>query len=372
MPLVNDIIRLLEQIAPNRLAEDWDNAGLQIGSRQWRADRIMIALDPLLSVVKAACEKQIDLLITHHPLIFSPLKQINFDTPQGEIFSLAANHRLSVIAAHTNLDSAAGGLNDLLASKLHLHDIKSLVPPSGSRDEYKLALYVPADHFRSVLDALFDTPAGKIGNYTHCTFSQEGTGTFKPGPDAVPRFGVSGQINFAQEVRIEANVAKKDLNATLTRVEQAHPYETMAYDLYPLFSREADTGLGRVGKLEAAMDLSAFADDIKSRLGLGAVRVAGATRMRVQNVAVCTGSGAGLLKPFFASNADVFVTGDLRYHDAQDVLARNRGLVDIGHFASEHLMVEMVKNRLEDLAVREGYDVTIEAFDAEADPFEVR
>lgn len=372
IPIVGDIIRLLEQIAPRRLAEDWDNPGLQIGRCDWPAGCIMIALDPLLPVVRAACDQHIDLLITHHPLIFSPLKQIDFAAPQGEIFSLAAEHRLSVISAHTNLDSAAGGLNDLLAERLELRDVKPLTAASEYLDDCKLAVYVPRDHVNAVLEALFDTPAGIIGNYTHCTFSQEGTGTFQPGPDSSPYSGMAGQVNFVPETRIETRVSKKDLAAVIDRVRRAHPYETMALDLYPLFTLEAGAGLGRVGVLETAADLASFADDIKARLSLESVRVSGAPGMRVKKAAVCTGSGSGLLKAFFASDADVFVAGDLRYHDARDAQARHRGLIDIGHFASEHLMIDMLKSRLGILAAKTGYDVQITAFDDETDPFVVQ
>jgi len=259
---VGDLMEILETIAPAELAEEWDNSGLQVGARHWPVKKIWVALDPQPEVVVSACRQNADLLVTHHPLIFRPLRRIDASTPVGRTVEAALAHKMAVVAVHTNLDIARGGLNDLLAERIGIENISSL-----------------------------DTGAAQ-----------------RP-------------------------------------------------------------GLGRIGDLPLPVSLSDLIRQIKGRMGLSTVRMVGDPSLVVSRVAVCTGSGGSLMNAFFASDAQAFVSGDLRYHDARDAENAGRALVDIGHFGSEHLMVGALVERLREAIERRGFSAAVEACRTEQDPF---
>ena len=278
-PTVSDIIKVLDSIAPPALAETWDNIGLQVGDSRRTVKNVWIALDPTYQVVNAACRQKVDLLITHHPLIFKPLQSIDFRTPVGSIIDLAVRHHLAIFTAHTNLDSAMGGINDILAGRIGLYDLKPLAEfQSGNR---------------------------------------------------------------------------------------------VRYDDNPLAAAHQGAGIGRVGFLESALDLKSLARKIKNRLKLRYLKLSGDPALPVKKVAICSGSGSGLLADFFASGAQVFITGDLRYHDARNVEASNLGLIDIGHFASEQLIVDVLAEKLAGLMAESKMNPVIKACDIEKDPFTI-
>ena len=314
---------------------------------------------------------KVDLLITHHPLIFKGLSSIDVATPIGGIIDMAIRHRMAIFCAHTNLDSVSGGVNDILAERIGLCDRHSLVEYKGD-DLCKLVFFVPTDVEQEMLDAMFETPAGAIGNYSCCSFRQSGTGTFRPGASAVPFTGEVGAISHVDEIRIETTARQKDLDGIIDRLRNHHPYETMAYDIYPIIGGDPSQGLGRIGDLEKTLDLTTLARKIKADLGLGSIRMAGDPDRAVRRLALCTGSGAGLLNAFLASDADVYVSGDLKYHDARTVEAAGRAMLDIGHFASEHPVVEMLARRLEAKLAEMGGPIEIEACRIEKDPFYTR
>ena len=372
---VADIIRIMETLAPSRLAETWDNAGLQVGRKDWPVRRVWVALDPTPDVMAAASEKGADLLITHHPLIFKPLKSVDFSTPAGSIILMASQHQMAIFSAHTNLDNVAGGVNDVLASKIGLKNLE-ILGKAMEPEICKLVVYVPAEYEQKILNALFETSAGSIGEYSCCSFRNRGKGTFRPGPLAKPFAGEAGKISHADEVRIETVVAQNDVTRVTEYIKDIHPYETMAYDVYPIQNSEfriPDSnriqGLGRIGELDEKMDLASFALKIKEILGLESVKVAGKPDLPVTRAALCTGSGSSLMNIFFSSGAEVYISGDLRYHDARDAEAQGRGLIDIGHFASEFMIVEVLADRLGKILHEAGMDVTVEACRLEEEPF---
>ncbi len=373
---VADIILAMEAIAPSGLAEKWDNSGLQVGDTTWPVKKIGISLDPLPEVVKAAFAKKIDILITHHPLIFSPLKSINLSTPIGGVIEMALHHKIAIYSAHTNLDSVSGGLNDMLACKIGLENIKVL-GESLEPQFCKVVIYVPCTHEDFVLEALLDqkleAAAGKIGNYTCCSFRNTGKGTFKPGSLAHPFHGASDKLSHVDEVRIETIVQKKDLEKVITHVGKSHPYETMAYDVYPLTSPPDEIipiqGIGRVGELADKTSLSLFATDLKKKLNINSIKLAGKPDLTIKKVALCTGSGAGLMDSFLKSGAEVYISGDFKYHDARTAEAANLGLIDIGHFNSEHIMVKELACKLRKFLFNTGTHVKVEEMVLEKDPF---
>ncbi|MCP4112030.1 MAG: Nif3-like dinuclear metal center hexameric protein [Desulfobacteraceae bacterium] len=372
---VGDIIKIMETFAPSRLAEEWDNAGLQVGQKDQPVHTIWVAMDPLPDVVAEACKNNDNLLITHHPLIFKPFKSLDFNTPAGSVIRMAVRHNLSIFSAHTNLDSATGGVNDLLARRIGLKN-PEVLGKSIVSDSYKLVVYVPAEYEQKVLDAIFETRAGIIGEYTCCSFRNKGKGTYRPSALAKPFSGVSGEISHAEELRIEVVVSEDDITDVIEHIRKNHPYETMAYDVYKIQNPKSEIqnpnqGLGRIGELDETMELASFALKIKDTLGLNSVKIAGKPDLPVNKAALCSGSGSGMMRNFMSSGAQVYISGDLRYHDARDAEAANLGLIDIGHFASEHLIVESLTERLRTALFEIGMDITVKACGLEKDPFKI-
>lgn len=363
-----DIIKAMETIAPIWLSEEWDNVGLQVGRKDWPVRKIWISLDPSPDVVNDACRNDVDLLITHHPLIFHPLRSINLNTDVGDIIQKAIRYQMAIFSAHTNLDNTIDGLNDVLAQRIGINKLKVLGKVSAS-ENYKLVLYVPMAYEQQILNSIFETKAGEIGSYTCCSFRNKGTGTYRPGSSSKPFAGKVGEITHADEIRIEIVVRKSDLNSVIEHVRKNHPYETMAYDIYPLITNEDRQGSGRIGDLDESTELISFARTIKEKLGLNSIKIAGNPDLTVKTVAVCTGSGSSLVKNFISSGAQVYISGDLRYHDARAVEAANLGLIDIGHFASEHLIVDVLAKRLKKVLSKHEIFVKVEAYGLEQDPF---
>ena len=365
---VADIIQAMETIAPSSLAEDWDNVGLQVGQKNWPVKKIWVSLDPSLDVVSNACQNDADILITHHPLIFKPLRSIDFGTPTGSIIHMAARHKMAIFTSHTNLDIVAEGLNDVLAEAIGLKRLEVLGKPVED-EKIKLVIYLPEDYEKKILDAIFQTKAGNIGEYSACTFRNRGEGTFRPGSMATPFIGKTGEITGANEIRIETVVQKDDLSDVIEYVRSHHPYETMAYDVYPLLTYKNSNGIGRVGELDEKIELKSLALKIKEKLRLKYVKISGNHKLAVKRAAVCTGSGSGMMKYFLSSGAEVYISGDLRYHDARDAQAANLGIIDIGHFASEHLIVDVIVKRLERILSETGMNIEVKPYSLENDPF---
>lgn len=359
---------LLEKLAPRRLAEEWDNVGLQFGNPDSTIDHIFIALDPTFAAIHAAAAAGAGMLVTHHPLIFKPLKTIDLTSPLGKILDFAAKHCISIFSAHTNLDSVSGGVNDALAEAIGLISRGPLTPAPASK-VCKLVLFVPVAHAGRILKALVQTPAGVIGDYSACSFYQEGMGRFIPGPSASPHTGTPGKLTETSEIRIETRVNASELHAVIERVRRDHPYETMAYDVYPLQNEPGSNGIGRVGRFERVRPLSAVASDIGTRLGLKSVKFAGAPDLQVETAAICSGGGSGLIADFLASGAQVYISGDLNHHAAIDIAAMGRGMIDIGHFASERLIVPVLGHHLRAGLEKAGMIAKVTPWKDEPDPF---
>ncbi len=369
MVTVGDIVRMIETIADPYLAEQWDNCGLQVGWKNNPVKKIVTALDPLPHVVEYACSVKADLLITHHPLIFRPVKSFDCSAYPGNAIALAVKNSLSIYSAHTSLDSSKGGLNDMFAEKLGLKKTRVL-GKTGDEPFSKLVIFTPLDHRERILTALSETTAGAIGDYTCCSFSGAGQGRFRPGNDSEPFSGRKGETGTVEEYRIETLVKRRDVEKVVDHVRKVHPYETMAYDVYPLMKTEHDEGLGRLGYLEKPMAKDDFIRYVKERLGVGTIKWAGAGDRNVECVAVCTGSGSSLVSEFLRSPADVYVSGDLSYHDARNVEDSGKALLDVGHFASEIIMARALAEHIEQLCKERGVSMVIQSCDLEKDPFE--
>ena len=279
MVTVGELVQVMERLAPRCLAETWDNPGLHVGSPEWPVKLIWVALDPTQGLIQQAVDNHVNLVITHHPLIFRPLYSVDLGTQPGRIIELALKNQVALLCAHTNLDSARGGVNDMLAEKVGLKSFEVLKPVENSR-------------CREVVN-----------------------------------------------------------------------------DLYPVHGHSEMEGLGRIGNLPEPISFEALVDRIKKEFALSTVKTAGNPVQDVRRIAVCGGSGRSLLGDFLRSDADVFISGDMGYHDGQQVADLGKGLIDIGHFSSEHVMVEGLARQLSTCLASTEHDVAVVPFSGEKDCF---
>jgi len=364
---IQDLIGLVHKLYSPELAEDWDNVGLQVGDPGASLEKVMVALDPSRSAIQAARDAGAQALVTHHPLLFRPIKRLTPEDAVGQALWTAVRDGVAVISAHTNLDCAADGLNSWLATRLGVQE--SLPLKSVAGDYLKLVVFVPAGHEQSVAEALFSAGAGQIGNYGECSFRSRGEGTFRPGPGTTPFIGAVGQREQLEEVRLETIVPKRKLVRVLEKLQKAHPYEEIAYDLVPLQNQVPGAGLGRIGRLQQKLTLDAFAATVKETLDCDHLRLIGPANRTIHKVALCGGSGAGLLHTAHRQGADVLVTGDVKYHDARQAEELGIALIDAGHFATEKLMIDQVADALREAAQQHHWEIVFEAYAGEEDPF---
>lgn len=336
--LISDLLRELEQLAPLAYQESYDNAGLSVGDPDREATAALLCFDVTEEIVDEAVERGANLIISHHPVIFSGLKRIGGQTATERIVVKAIKHDIALYAAHTNLDSAQGGVSWRLAEKLGLTDLRIL--SSQKRQLIKLVTFVPTAHVESVQKALFEAGAGHIGQYDSCSFTHSGVGSFRAGATARPFVGAVGELHREPEVRIETVAQRKDVKNIVKALLAAHPYEEVAYDIYPLENALPSVGLGVVGNLPAPCDTVVFLERVKGALNVESIRSNKPCKKQVARVAVCGGSGSNFVKEAIAAQADVFITGDCKYHqfiEAEGQLI----LADIGHFESESFAVEI-------------------------------
>lgn len=365
---LQDLIGLLNSHYPQRLAEDWDNVGLQVGDPKQQISKIMIALDPTTDTIQSAIDQQCQVLVTHHPLIFKPLKKISADTETGQILFQAIRNNLAILSVHTNLDHATDGLNDWLANTLQINQPTPLLLPKEG-DLIKLAVFVPAEAIGAVETALFNAGAGHIGRYDHCSFQSDGVGTFRAQQGCTPHIGSVGKDERTAEIKLETIITRAAVNTVVAKMIKAHPYEEVAYDLIPLNNRPTNIGLGRIGTISTPKRLSDFASDCKQQLCCSGLRIVGDPETTIGKVAVCGGSGAMLIREAARQGADVLVTGDIKYHEAQTALALGLALIDAGHFATEQLMAKELAKKLEIQAQQRAWPVHYIVAPRERDPF---
>jgi dinuclear metal center YbgI/SA1388 family protein len=367
IPNGHEVIQLFEQFSPKGLAMEGDKIGLQIGRLNKKVERIMIALDVLENVIDEAIEKNVQLIIAHHPIIYRPLKNLLTDTVQGKMIEKLVKHDIAVYAAHTNLDVAKGGVNDLLAIALELEDAEVLVPTFDTKLK-KLAVFVPISHEEVIRKVLGDAGAGFIGNYSHCSFSATGKGRFMPGENTNPYIGEAGRLEEVEEVRLETIVPEPLLKKTITAMIKAHPYEEVAYDVYPLENKGEVLGLGRIGKVPE-MTLGEFAQKVKTALDVGNVRVVGDLSSKIKKVAVLGGDGNKYFMNAKFQGADVYVTGDIYYHTAHDAAMQGLNMIDPGHNV-EKVMKKGLTSTLQKMCQESGYAVEIFPSEVNTDPFQ--
>ncbi|MBW5444868.1 Nif3-like dinuclear metal center hexameric protein [Cohnella sp. CFH 77786] len=364
------VIQMMERLAPKHYAEPEDKIGLQVGSARKEVSKVLVALDVTPEVVAEAAALGAELIIAHHAVIYRPLAHLQTDTPSGALAAELLKRDIAVYVAHTNLDSADGGMNDWMADALGLEG-RQVLREAHTDKLYKLAVFVPQEHQAAVRDAMFAAGAGWIGNYSHCSFNVEGTGTFMPREGSDPYIGRQGKLETAAEVRIETIVPQSVHKAVIAAMLKAHPYEEAAYDLYPMELKGRSFGLGRVGKLPADESLDEFAERVKRAFDVPFVRVVGEGSKRIRKVAVLGGSGSRFIRNAMFAGADVLVTGDIDYHTAQDAAAAGLALVDPGHNA-EKIMKAKAAEWLQLRLAEQGYATQALASQVNTEPFRLR
>ena len=340
---IAQIARALEETAPSLWQEEYDNSGLMIGDPEKEISRALICVDVTSAVITEAVDKKCDLIVSHHPLIFKGLKRLIPGNYVENLVLQALKNNIAVYSVHTNLDNIDQGVSWILGQKIGLTHHKVLVPRRGLLR--KLVTFCPVDHADKVRQAVFDAGAGFIGNYDSCSFQLQGEGTFRGGEESHPFVGEKGKLHVERELRIETIFPVHREQDIIKALLEAHPYEEVAYDIYPLGNEYPKVGSGVIGQLEDSMSEKEFVNLLKTVIGSSVVRHSVFIEKPVRKVAVCGGSGSFLIKDAIAQKADVFVTADLKYHDYFEA-DRRILLVDIGHYESEQFTKELIASIL--------------------------
>ncbi|ADK84777.1 protein of unknown function DUF34 [Desulfarculus baarsii DSM 2075] len=359
-PKARDIVGLMERWAPSWTAEDWDNVGLLLGDPNAAVRRAWVALELSPELLERAIAARVDMILTHHPPLFRPLKNLRQDNPATARLLRAANAGVALFAAHTNLDAAPGGVNDALAARLDLVEAKPLAP-AGMGGLQKLVCFAPQSHAEQIAQALFAAGAGVIGDYAQCSFSAPGRGHFLAPDQGRPLVGQAGQAVTVEEIRLEVVVPAREAGAAVRAMLRAHPYEEPAFDIYPLRQGPSGFGLGRVGQLAEPMAGERFAAWAARRLGASTAMIAGPAPDIVHRVAVLGGSGAEYLAQAAAMGAQAFVTGEAGHHSAEQAQDLGLLLCCLGHYQTEVVIVEPWAKRLAAMLAEAGFDCEITA-----------
>jgi len=343
---LSDIIAHLESWAPPVLQEDYDNNGLQVGDKNAEASAALITLDCTEEVVAEAVRKNCNLIIAHHPVIFRGLKSITGRTGVERTILAAIKNNVAIYAIHTNLDNVITGVNAEIAARLGLQELEVLDPKSDQLR--KLVVFVPNAHVEKVRQAMFDAGAGRIGFYDECSFNLKGEGTFRGGEGSNAFVGKKGERHTEPETRIETIIHAPRERVIIDAMLKAHPYEEVAYDVYPITNSLKSVGSGAIGRLPAPMPEDAFIAKVKAAFGATMLRHTAFRGKSVERVAICGGSGAFLIGRARAAGADAYVTADVKYHqffEAEGDLL----LADIGHYESEQFTMHLIQRRLKEV-----------------------
>ncbi|MBS4059773.1 MAG: Nif3-like dinuclear metal center hexameric protein [Bacteroidetes bacterium] len=340
---INELLNIILDVAPLSLQESYDNCGLIVGDPQSEVRKVLLCIDITEAVVNEAVEKKCELIISHHPIIFKGLKRLTPASYVERVILHAIRNNIAIAAMHTNLDNSIQGVNKKIADILGLNQQKILQPTQGILK--KLVTFCPESHVENVRNAIFEAGAGQIGKYDCCSFNTNGTGTFRAGAEANPFVGEIGKMQHEGETRIEtilpAYLTRKVIHAMI----EAHPYEEVAYDLYPLENTFDSVGAGMLGSFEKAMSETKFLDFVMELFGTPVLRHSPFTGKLVQKIAVCGGSGAFLLPAAMKANADVFLTADAKYHDFFET-ENSILFVDAGHYETEQFTKELIADIL--------------------------
>ncbi|MDB5119148.1 MAG: Nif3-like dinuclear metal center hexameric protein [Sphingobacteriales bacterium] len=350
--LLSHITSYLESIAPLPYQEDYDNSGLIVGDPKKEVQKALISLDCTEEIVDEAIKNDCDLIISHHPIVFKGIKKFNGSTYVERVVIKAIKNDIAIYAIHTNLDHVLNGVNGKICEVLGIKNV-SILSPKGNILK-KLVTFCPVAHADSVRNSLFNAGAGNIGNYSECSFNVSGTGSFKAGEETNAFVGDKGQKHYEEEVRIETIYSVEMERQILVALHESHPYEEVAYDLYPISNTHGQVGAGMIGNLESEIDELDFLNNVKTMLNAKVIRYTALRNKKVNRVAVCGGSGGFLLQHAIRAGADVFITADYKYHEFFDA-DKKIVIADVGHFESEQftqqLLLELINKKFPNFAL---------------------
>ena len=376
---IKDIAAAIEKIVPLELAQDWDNVGLLIGDPQKDVKNILLTIDVTKEVLAEAIKQKTDLIISYHPVIWDALKKITAEPavkPQAKYLAPRSTRGLvyelirrgiAVYSIHTALDAAVGGVNDGLAEIIGIADAKPIgdyVDYAGP-DNYKFIVFVPVESVGKVSEAVFAAGAGWIGNYSRCSFQAQGTGTFLPLEGAKPAIGKKGRLEKVPEIRFETIVPAENLENVVAAMKKTHPYETPAYDVFKLHNSKNKFGLGRIGKLAQPLSVEQIIRRIKRHTGAKAVGIVGDAKRLVKTAAVCAGYCGKITNAVIAANVDLYLTGELKHHQALAAQQADLTCICLSHTVSERFMLRKLAKQLQEQIKQ----VTIKVSKKDVDPF---
>jgi dinuclear metal center YbgI/SA1388 family protein len=345
---VKDIAAAIETIAPLKLAQSWDNVGLLIGDANKAVKKILLTIDLTADVLAEAKELKTDLIISYHPVIWDGLKKITPDGTTAPVYN-AIKSDIAVFSIHTALDAAVGGVNDGLAQIIGIENAEPIgdFVTAPFAENYKLVVFVPVKSLEKVSNAVFKAGAGAIGNYRNCGFGTAGEGSFLPLEGAHPAIGKKGNLERVSEIRFETIVPSEKIDAVVAAMKKAHPYEMPAYDVIKLYPTDSKFGLGRIGSLKEPLSLDKIIAKIKRQTGAKAVGIVGREKRIVKKAAVCAGSCGKIINQVIAANADLYLTGELKHHQA--LAAQEAGLtcLCLSHTVSERFILKKLATQLQ-------------------------
>jgi dinuclear metal center YbgI/SA1388 family protein len=356
---VREVVSALEELAPLSLQESYDNAGLIAGDPEMKVSGVLCTVDITSKVIEEALKLQANLIISHHPILFSGLKTLTGKTAEEKVLIAALKNDLALYAAHTNLDKVKTGVNAMICTKLGLEATRILAPEGSQL--FKLVCFIPGDHLETVRTAIFEAGAGMIGNYDSCSFTATGEGTFRGNELTDPFVGEKGKLHTEKEVRFETILTKTVIPGVIQAMIASHPYEEVAYDLYPLENKYEAVGSGMLGNFPEPVTHENFLQLLRKTFEIPVIRYAGEPKKQYRKIAVCGGAGSFLISRAIRARADAFITGDLKYHQFFEA-TDNMLICDIGHYESEQFTKEIfysvLKKKFSTFAVHLSETVT--------------
>jgi len=341
--VINEITRYLENFAPTSLQESYDNSGLIVGSPDKEINKILITLDITEEVLDEAIRDNCDMVVAHHPIIFKGLKRLVGNNIVEKLVIKAIKSDIAIYAIHTNLDNIEGGVNGILAKKLKIKNTKILSPKKEGL--FKVVCFCPREQMEEIRKSMFDAGAGSIGNYDSCSYNTDGKGTFRAMEGSKPFVGEQGKLHEENEIRVETIVPDYRLSSVIKAMIAAHPYEEVAYDIYKLSNTVNNIGSGLIGELEKETPIDEYLKFVKETLGVQYIKHNKLISKSVKKVAICGGSGSFLINNAASQRADLFITGDIKYHDFFEHVG-NMTIADAGHFETEHPVKELIYSLL--------------------------
>lgn len=362
---LSQIIKIFEKRIPKSLQENWDHSGLNLGSPTAEVKSVLFSYDVCKEVIKAAAKSKCQLIVSHHPFRMSATVHINLDDYEGQIIADCIKKNIALYSSHTNHDASADSLNFHYLKKLKLNDIQPLT--QASLKLFKLAVFVPKTHTQKVMNALFSAGAGHIGNYSDCSFRTPGTGSFKGDETTNPTIGKKLQREEVSEEKLEVIITENILSSVIASMNKAHPYEEVAYDLYPLVNKMPSLGIGAMGTSPKALSKTYVIKALKRLFKCKNIRFTSSNTKSFKKIGICTGSGASFIDRAVQRDLDLFITGDVKYHQAIHAKRYDLTIADVGHFHTENDSIILLKNIFSELF---GKKLKLHTYDKLKDAFE--